>query len=442
MEAYEGREPYIFISYARVDADKVTPLLEALSSAGYRIWWDKGIEAGADWLKKLFAKVEGCAVFCPLFSEAFQDSRYCFIETAWAYHNEKNIVPLYLEELKEDSFRGLYQLLRKLQYLPLYQYANAAEFVERLGREQAFTPCKAPEWHKTGQIQWRFSETDGVLTIAKNEDVPYGYFFGSISPYQYDPVYHCSTAPWAPYREKIFSIVIADDIRAIGDHAFRGCSSLTDVRISDSVTRIGDFAFDDCANLTTVSIGNGVTKIGTGTFWSCASLTTVCIPDGVTKISASTFNGCASLTTVRIPNGVTQIGDFAFAVCERLTDIRIPDSIRAIGDYAFSRCHSLTNVRIPGNITQISDGIFMGCQNLTDVHIFYGVIRIGKCAFADCDHLTEVRIPDSVTKISEDAFKGCENLKSVKIPGWTIVEEGAFPEHTRVIRRAAPEQSQ
>ena len=321
MEAYEGQEPYIFISYARVDADKVTPLLEALSGAGYRIWWDKGIEAGADWLKKLFAKVKGCAVFCPLFSEAFQNSRYCFIETAWAYHNEKNIVPLYLEELKEDSFRGFYQLLRKLQYLPLYQYANAAEFVERLGREQAFAPCKAPEWHKVGEIQWRFSESDGILTIARNEDMKWS--LGSIPPYQHDMIYG-STAPWKSYRKEILSVVIERHINAIGDNAFWGCYGLTDARISDSVTRIGDYAF-----------------------WWCKNLKNLRIPDNVTEIGDYAFAFCKSLTDVRIPAGVTKIGDRAFTDCYKLINASIGNGVTVIGKYAFRNCYSLKSVEIP-----------------------------------------------------------------------------------------------
>ena len=324
MEAYEGREPYIFISYARVDDAKVTPLLEALSSAGYRIWYDAGIQSGADWLEVLLGKVAACEVFCPLFSEAFKDSHYCYEETEWAYQKRKTIVPVYLEELTPDGLRLFYQrLLQSRQTLRLCDCANAAEFVERLGREQAFMSCKAPEWNKIGQIQWRLSE-EGVLTIAMNEDISPWYSFSSIPSYQWDPVHGGSTAPWAPDRTKILSVEIANDIDEIGDHAF-----------------------DDCGNLTNVRIGNSVTKIGNGAFYDCKSITKVRIGNSVIEIGDLAFSGCISLTEVRIPDSVTKIGDGAFRWCFNLTNVRIPDSVTKIDLYAFDWCTSLKSVEIP-----------------------------------------------------------------------------------------------
>ena len=49
-----------------------------------------------------------------------------------------------------------------------------------------------------------------------------------------------------------------------------------------------------------------------------------------------------------------------------------------------------------------------------------------------------MRIPDSVTEIDWLAFWGCNNLKSVEIPAGTEVDKYAFPEHTLVTRRKAP----
>lgn len=378
METYEGREPYIFISYARADSDKVTPFLEALSNAGYRFWYDRSTQGGADWLEVLLGKVAACEVFCPLFSEAFKNSHYCYEETEWAYQQRKTIVPVYLETLTPDGLRLFYQrLLQSRQTLRLYDCANAAEFVDGLGREQAFTPCKAAEWNKTGQIQWRFTESDGVLTIAQNEDLLGFFKYGSIPPYQFDLIHRGSTAPWMSHREQILSVEIADDIDEIGNYAFFACKCLTNVRIGNSVRQIGDFAF-----------------------YRCASLTDVCIPDSVTEIGDSAFEWCYSLTNVRIPDGVTKIDNFTFCGCERLITVRIPDS----------------------------------------------VTEIGTRAFCNCEHLIDVRIGDSVTQIGDFAFAFCERLTSVEIPaGATFAESSSFPsfpKHTRVIRRAAPEQSQ
>ena len=344
MEPYEGTEPYIFMSYARKDWERVKPFLDALSNAGYRLWWDKGISAGADWLDTLLEKVEKCAVFCPLFSEAFKDSYYCSEETKWAYRKKKTIVPLHLEKMTPDGLPRLYELLQGRQDLRLYEYADAEQFAERLGREKAFESCKVPEWHKVGQIQWRLS-TDGVLTIAKNDFSHWP--FASISAYQYDPLHQGSTAPWMPYREKILSVAIEDNIDVIGECAFCDCANLTNVHIPDSVTKIGVNTFAKCASLTNVRIPERVTSIGDGAFQYCVSLTNVRIPQNVTQIGKFVFHSCHSLIDVRISNSVTEIGDGAFEDCKSLTNVCIPDSVTQIGYWAFSFCESLKSVEIP-----------------------------------------------------------------------------------------------
>ena len=49
IPAYEGKEPYIFVSYAHKDSPAVFHIVEQLSARGYRIWYDEGIEPGSEW---------------------------------------------------------------------------------------------------------------------------------------------------------------------------------------------------------------------------------------------------------------------------------------------------------------------------------------------------------------------------------------------------------
>ena len=55
-------------------------------------------------------------------------------------------------------------------------------------------------------------------------------------------------------RKDIKKVVIEDGITGIGDHAFWGCSALTDADIPSSVKSIGFMAFFQCSNMT--SVGN------------------------------------------------------------------------------------------------------------------------------------------------------------------------------------------
>ena len=43
IPAYEGKDPYIFVSYAHKDSAAVFRLVEQLNERGYRICYDEGI---------------------------------------------------------------------------------------------------------------------------------------------------------------------------------------------------------------------------------------------------------------------------------------------------------------------------------------------------------------------------------------------------------------
>jgi len=118
---------------------------------------------------------------------------------------------------------------------------------------------------------------------------------------------------------------------SIGEEAFAGCTSLTNVIIPNGVTSIGDWAFDDCTSLISVTIPNFIINFSGGT-----SLTSVTIPNSVTSIGGGAFADCTSLTGVTIPNGVTSIGDWAFDDCPGLTAVCFQGNAPSIGSYVFS----------------------------------------------------------------------------------------------------------
>ncbi|MCD7728980.1 MAG: leucine-rich repeat domain-containing protein [Clostridia bacterium] len=252
-------------------------------------------------------------------------------------------------------------------------------------------------------------------------------------------------------------------ITAIGDNAFKNCTSLTSVTIGSGVTSIGDGAFEYCTSLTSVAIPDSVTSIGDDAFFYCTSLTSIAIPDSVTYIG-SAFYGCTSLTSITIPNKVTSIGYSAFYDCTALTEIYfdatamndlsseyftdvavtyanvfcnagiagdgitviIGANVTKIPAYLFYH-HSYHNYDKAPNITNIvfeKDSVcesigsfaFDGCSSLKSISIPSSVTAIGDGAFEYCTSLTNIVIPDSVTSIGGHTFKGCTSLESVNIP--------------------------
>ncbi len=182
-------------------------------------------------------------------------------------------------------------------------------------------------------LTWTLDDA-GTLTISG---------IGAMTSWDY-----YSSTPWDSNRSNVEKVVIENGVTSIGEHAFRGCNSLTSINIPDSVTGIGHFAFEYCRSLTSVTIGDRVTSIGDGAFYDCLSLTSVTIGNSVTIIGDFAFEHCTSLTSITIGDSVTSIGEDAFFNCNRLTSVTIGNSVTSIGGYAFYGCTILTDAYYHG----------------------------------------------------------------------------------------------
>ena len=158
-------------------------------------------------------------------------------------------------------------------------------------------------------------------------------------------------------NQNIESYVIPSSVTSIGDRAFYGCRSLSEIVIPSSVTGIGDSAFSSCDSLSEIVIPSSVTSIGNSAFSDCRSLSEIVIPSSVTSIGDWAFSGCNSLSEIVIPSSVTSIGHHAFYGCRFLSEIVIPSSVTSIGDSAFYNCSFPNNLK-KELISRFGDKIF------------------------------------------------------------------------------------
>ena len=182
-----------------------------------------------------------------------------------------------------------------------------------------------------------------VICLNVNPFVNWDGKLECLSPnyiYEDDVLFNKDKSKIVSFRnQNIESYIIPNSVTSIGDAAFSGCRSLSDIVIPNSVSSIGDAAFSGCRSLTEIVIPNSVTSIGGGVFWNCRSLSNIVIPNSVSSIGTWAFCGCKSLRSLVISDSVTSIGDKAFQFCFSLTTITIPNSVSSIGTWAFCDCN-------------------------------------------------------------------------------------------------------
>ena len=98
FESYTGDDPYIFVSYAHADGEVVFREILKLHEAGYRVWFDEGIEPGNDWPQHIAQAVVNCSLFLIFTSPRSVASENCRNEVNLALNRKKKFLSIYLEE--------------------------------------------------------------------------------------------------------------------------------------------------------------------------------------------------------------------------------------------------------------------------------------------------------------------------------------------------------
>ncbi|MBQ7690279.1 MAG: leucine-rich repeat domain-containing protein [Muribaculaceae bacterium] len=142
-------------------------------------------------------------------------------------------------------------------------------------------------------------------------------------------------------------VVFADGnlVSAIGNNAFKACSSLQSFTYPDAVTTVEANVFNGCSALSNVVFGNATTSIGDGAFQGCSSLTAIALPNTVASIGAQAFQSTGLTGELTLNDGLQSIGSQAFA-SSKLTGINIPASVTSIGNAAFAPITTLAAITV------------------------------------------------------------------------------------------------
>jgi len=255
----------------------------------------------------------------------------------------------------------------------------------------------------------------------------------------------------------------------IGDSAFKGCESLTNIVIPESIIFIDQKAFSGCTNLTSVTftVPNGwyVSTSSTATSGIDVTLTdsaqnaiyltsanyyrdyywfksevveydlSVVVGDTITTLKVEEGTTLASILA---ENNLTEENTMGFYLDENyqeyvdiynttidkeftlytrmatLDKLTITDGVVTAKDTTISGEIIIPRI-YDGNVISLGEYAFTGCSEIASVIMQDGITNIATSAFAGCSALTSVVIPNTIISIGDCAFEDCVGLTDVVI---------------------------
>ena len=283
-------------------------------------------------------------------------------------------------------------------------------------------------------------------------------------------------APWLPYCDRVYTLVVDNGVSRIGDGAFRG-QHLSEIIVAGSVREIGAEAFRGVTNLWRLPIhenirymgdnafadssvglltgGGPLPEMGVGVYENCTRLTRAELQNGTAAIPGRTFFGCTSLEKITIPYSITAIGQDAFAGCTDLDSVTYNGTTGQWNAIAVgSGNEALLNARLLGiiptsgtcgenalwDLDEETGTLTISGTGRVDQHpwsnaaaqirtvvVEEGITALGDETLRNLDNATRIELPISLTSLGKGAISNCDILESIAIPsGITEIPDDLF----------------
>lgn len=245
--AYRGSDPYIFISYAHVDADRVFKEIKDFNEHGYNVWYDEGIAPGNEWTDEIAEALEKSALFVVFITPASAGSPNVLNEINFAIGDRKPFIAIHLEEtVLRAGLRlqiGSKQAILKYKMTDeayVHKYASAFERLGLVARREAIPASPGTVNPSAPTALEDFRIEHGLL---------HEYFGSNPDIRLPDEVEIIGSQSFGPGRRFIETVDL-NRTGALLNGAFSNCPNLREIRIPRSVTMIQDRSFINCPSLT------------------------------------------------------------------------------------------------------------------------------------------------------------------------------------------------
>ena len=100
---YEGKRPYLFISYSHKNSQEVLETITLLHQRHVRLWYDEGIPAGNDWPKNIETHMRASAMVLFFLSRTALNSPNCLSEIETAVALKKPVLYFTLDDAQPEG---------------------------------------------------------------------------------------------------------------------------------------------------------------------------------------------------------------------------------------------------------------------------------------------------------------------------------------------------
>ncbi|MFI3252383.1 MAG: leucine-rich repeat protein [bacterium] len=259
-----------------------------------------------------------------------------------------NISGAKLQKIGDFAFKDCFQLkkitlshLKEIGTTPFYNCINTTELIVDVTPEMVKNKFQLYKlFELNGSDMSNYGYFKKISVNAKNGIIPEGFFED------------CNN---------ITDIIIAGDVLTIGANAFKGCSSLVNLKMNFIGNTLSDSMFEGCSSLETLPKFINVENLSNNTFKGCTSLEEIKLPKDISSFGEGTFSGCTKLRRLITNITAKELPAYSFNNCTELIDYNFLNKIKSFNSYCLSGVILPRNFKFSDTIEFIGSNAFDNC---------------------------------------------------------------------------------
>ena len=138
-----------------------------------------------------------------------------------------------------------------------------------------------------------------------------------------------NSSPFDNVREHITGFIIGSNVTSIPHHLCFEFTALPSIEIPASIDKIGNNAFEGCRSLSDLTWYEGLDSICEYAFKNCTSLTTLTIPQSVDWVGRNAFESCSLTEMTSLATTPPTITDNTFYNVDKSIPVSVPAGTRS-----------------------------------------------------------------------------------------------------------------